>query len=93
MNKILKSFDIFLHEPLSILKKSILQIVSISSPALIRSAINVTIEDDKTRINVINNEKVYNLLKTVQRKREKLAAERLKLPESKIRFGSLTLKR
>lgn len=89
---IFKTFDIFLREPLSILKKSIVQIVSISSPAINDSGINVTMRDNETQINVVNNEKIYKLLKSVQKKRENLAAERLRLPEKKAVFGALTLK-
>ena len=68
---IFKTFEIFLREPLSILKNNIVQIVSFNSPVIEDSGITVTLDNRKTQINVVNNEKVYNLLKTVQNKKEK----------------------
>lgn len=90
---IFKTFEIFLREPLSILKNNIVQIVSFNSPVIEDSGITVTLDNRKTQINVVNNEKVYNLLKTVQNKKEKMAAEKLQIPaQKKVIFGSLTMK-
>jgi len=65
---ILDSFDIFLREPLSIFKNG-LQIVGINIFAQ-KSAINVDFINNKHQITVVNNEKVYNLLKTVTYKKQ-----------------------
>jgi len=64
-----KSFEIFLREPLSILKVGLFQIVHLESNIFKEKAVNIDIMDDKTQVTVVNNERMYNLFQTVLFKR------------------------
>ena len=64
-----KTFEIFLREPLSILKVGLFQIVHLETNIFNQKAVNVDFWDDKTQITVVNNEKMYNLFQTVLFKR------------------------
>ena len=64
-----KTFEIFLREPLSILKVGLFQIVHLESNIFSGKAVNVDFMDDKTQVTVVNNEKMYNLFQTVLFKR------------------------
>ena len=64
-----KTFEIFLREPLSILKVGLIQIVHLETNIFNQKAVNVDFLDDKTQITVVNNEKMYNLFQTVLFKR------------------------
>ncbi len=87
---IFKTFEIFLREPLSILREKFIQIVNVNSTLASESAINADFVGQKAQITVINNEKVYKLLKTVQYKREMLAVQNLRLePEKQVVIGQL----
>lgn len=77
---IFKSFEIFLREPLSILREKFIQIVNVNSNLVTQSSINVETLARKKQITVVNSDKMYNLLKTVQLKQEKKAVERLLEP-------------
>ena len=73
---IFQTFELFLRKPLSILKNGLVSIVHIKADNLFaKKAVNVEMLGDKAQITVINNEKVYKLLKTVtyraQKKKEK----------------------
>ncbi len=71
MNNILKTFEIFLSLPLSILRKGVVQILHIETDAgKSEKALNVIADDNVTRINVVNNYKMYNLLTSVMYKRQ-----------------------
>ena len=65
---IVKTFETFLKEPLSILKDNFIQIVSIQTGNIFanKPSIDVSVTKEKTQITVVNNEKVYNLLSLVQ---------------------------
>ena len=65
---IFKTFEIFLKEPLSILKDNFIQIVSIQTGNIFanKPSIDVSMLDNKAQITVVNNEKVYNLLSMAQ---------------------------
>ena len=52
-----KTFEIFLREPLSILKVGLFQIVHLETNIFNQKAVNVDFLDDKTQITVVNNEK------------------------------------
>lgn len=68
---IFQTFEIFFREPLSILKEGIIQIVNIQTNIFAQNkSINVDKIKNKTQITVVNNDKVYNLLRTVMYKRE-----------------------
>ena len=64
---IFKTFEIFLREPLSVLRDNFIQIVSIQTNNIFaqKPSIDVSILKDKAQITVINNEKVYKLLSLV----------------------------
>ncbi len=64
-----KSFEIFLREPLSILKVGLFQIVHLESNIFKEKSVNIDFVDDKTQITVVNNERMYNLFQTVLIKR------------------------
>lgn len=67
---ILKTFEIFLKEPLSILKDNIIQIVSVQTGNIFanKPSCDVTFMKNKTQITVINNEKLYKFLSIVNHK-------------------------
>jgi len=61
---ILKTFETFLKEPLSILRDNFIQIVSLQTGNIFaqKPSCDVTVTKDKTQITVVNNEKMYNFL-------------------------------
>jgi len=65
---IFKTFEIFLREPLSILRNNFIQIVSIQTGNIFEQppSMDVSTLKDKTQITVVNNEKLYNFLTLVQ---------------------------
>ena len=67
MMNIFNSFEIFLKEPLSILRDNFIQIVSIQTGNIFehKPSVDVTLLKDKAQITVVNNEKVYKLLSLV----------------------------
>ena len=79
---ILKSFETFLKEPLSILRDNFIQIVSIQTGNIFENkpSVDVTLTKNKAQITVVNNEKLYNLLTLVQH-RAKLKQEEKTLKE------------
>ena len=80
---ILKSFETFLKEPLSILRDNFIQIVSIQTGNIFENkpSVDVTLTKNKAQITVVNNEKLYNLLTLVQH-RAKLKQEEKTLFQS-----------
>ena len=88
---IFKTFEIFLREPLSIIRKSIIQIVNINSNLVSSSAVDVDMIDGKAQITVVNSDKMYNLLKTVQKKREDKVVQMLieAAPSKQMVLGQL----
>lgn len=64
-----KSFEIFLKEPLSILKVGLFQIVHLESNVFKEKTVNIDFVDNKTQVTVVNNERMYNLFQTVLFKR------------------------
>ena len=79
---IFKTFEIFLKEPLSILRDNFIQIVSIQTGNIFehKPSIDVTMLKDKAQLTVVNNEKVYKLLSLVtHRAKEKEKAGDLKI--------------
>lgn len=66
MINIFKTFEIFLREPLSIFRDGLVKIAHIQDNIFAnKTAINLDLLKDKAQITVVNNEKVYNLLKLV----------------------------
>ncbi len=82
MMNIFKTFELFLREPLSLFKQGLVHIVSIQDNIFAKkTSINVDLLKDKAQITVVNNEKVYNLLKLVtyrakQKNKENILVER-----------------
>lgn len=75
---IFDTFDLFLRKPLSILKHGLISLVHIRAENMFeKKAINVDLMDEKAQITVVNNEKVYNLLKlTMDRSRRRELARK-----------------
>jgi len=68
-NVILESFENFIAQPLSILRTKIIQIANLKSDFTSTKSVNVELLEDSIQVNVVNNEKVYNLLSAVVYKR------------------------
>jgi hypothetical protein len=93
---ILKSFEVFLSEPLSVLKDRFVQIVGINTLDGMEPEITVDMLKNKAQITVMNNDRIFNILKRVNSKSKN---QDLKLPNflpkktpSKAVFGQLTLR-
>lgn len=68
---IFKTFEIFLREPLSILRERFIQIAQVNSAIAEPSSVSVEMLDKKTQITVYNSDKMYNLLQAAVRKKER----------------------
>lgn len=88
---IFKTFEIFLREPLSIFSNRVIQIVNINSNLITQASIDVDLLEKKAQITVVNSNKMYNLLKTVQYKRQLQAVQSLEreLDKKEIVIGQL----
>lgn len=70
MNNILKTFEIFLSMPLSVIRKGLVQILHVDTGNKnVEKSLNVVSDNDVTSINVVNNYKMYSLLTSVMYKR------------------------
>lgn len=67
---ILQTFEDFLREPLSILKKTIINITGIDTGDENFKSISVETTNNGIQINVVNSKKAYNLLSSVMYKRQ-----------------------
>ena len=67
---IFKTFEIFLKEPISILKENFIQIVSVNTENIFENkpSCDASITRDGAQITVVNNDKLYNLLSMVMYK-------------------------
>ena len=71
MNNVLKTFEIFLSIPLSVIRKGIVQILHVETESnATEKALNVITDNDVTSINVVNNYKMYSLLTSVMYKKQ-----------------------
>ena len=70
---IFKTFEIFLREPLSVIKHNWIQIVSLQTDNLFshKPSCEVSLLKDGAQITVVNNPKLYNLLSLVTYKAKK----------------------
>ena len=69
---IFETFELFLRRPLSIFRYGLVSIVHVRVENIFaKKAVNADFVGDKTQITVVNNEKMYNLLKTVTYRVEK----------------------
>lgn len=63
---IFQTFELFLRKPFSILKNGLVSIVHIKAENMFeKKAVNVDLLKNKAQITVVNNEKMYKLLKLV----------------------------
>ena len=63
---IFQTFELFLRKPLSILKHGLISIVHLRTEGRFNpTSITADLLENKAQITVVNNEKVYNLLKMV----------------------------
>ena len=71
MNNVLKTFEMFLSLPLSIIRKGLVQVMHVETEGSdIEKSLSVITENDVTSINVVNNYKMYSLLTSVMYKRQ-----------------------
>lgn len=78
---IFKTFEIFLKEPLSILRDNFIQIVSVQTGNIFeqKPSIDVSLLKNKAQLTVVNNEKLYNLLSIATlRAKEKAKSKEVK---------------
>ena len=77
---IIKTFETFFKEPLSILKDNFFQIISIQTENIFanKPSVDVTMLKDKAQITIVNNEKMYNFLSLVTHRAEKKIEENKK---------------
>lgn len=80
---ILKTFELFWQLPVSLIKKNIVNIIHTESSLQAEKSIDVEILRNAVQMNIVNNEKMYNLLTTVLYKRRKLDEQNSKT-KSKI---------
>lgn len=68
---VFKTFEMFLSQPLSIIRERIIQICHVeSSEKDLKSRIQFNISPEAAQINVYNSPKVYNLLTSVMYKKK-----------------------
>lgn len=74
---IFKTFEIFLREPLSVIKHNWVQIVNLQTDNLFshKPSCEVSLLKDGAQLTVINNEKLYNLLSLVTYKAKRKEQE------------------
>ncbi len=77
---IFKTFELFLSQPLSIIRNRIIQICHVEADGIdVQNKIQFNLSDEAAQINVYNNQKVYNLLSTVIYKKKKISEEKLRI--------------
>ena len=82
---IFKSFELFLSQPLSIIRNRIIQICHVEAENVdVRSKVQFNLSDESAQINVYNSPKVYNLLSNVIYKQKKMNQNDYDNKESKI---------
>jgi len=88
---IFKTFEMFLREPLSILKERIIQIVNVQSGMSSQSAsVSAEMLDHKTQITVFNSDKMYSLIQTVMHKKKLNEEQRyFEPPKKQMVIGQL----
>lgn len=82
---IFKSFELFLSQPLSIIRDRIIQICHVEAENIdVRSKVQFNLSDESAQINVYNSPKMYNLLSNVIYKRKRMSNKENDSEESKI---------
>ena len=73
---IFKSFELFLSQPISIIRNRIIRICHVEAEGIsVPNKVQFNISNESTQIDVYNNQKVYNLLTSVLHKRKMLSQE------------------
>lgn len=73
---IFKSFELFLSQPLSIIRNRIIQICHVEAEGVdVRNRVQFNLSDESAQINIYNSPKVYNLLSSVLYKKKLLKAQ------------------
>lgn len=63
---IFKTFEIFLSEPISMIRKRVIQIMHVDMNIFSKKVpMDFELNENSAQITVYNNEKMYNLLRTV----------------------------
>src|SRR5574344_597691 len=71
---IFQTFELFLSQPLSIIRDRIIQICHVESENIsVDNKIQFNLSNESAQINVYNNPKIYNLLSAVLYKKKKLS--------------------
>lgn len=82
---VFKTFELFLAQPLSIIRDRIIQICHVESEgADIPNKLQFNLSDESAQINVYNSPNMYNLLTSVLYKRKMLNKEQNDSQKSKI---------
>lgn len=82
---IFKSFELFLSQPLSIIRDRIIQICHVEAEGVeVRNKVQFNLSDESAQINIYNSPKVYNLLTSVLYKRKMLSESNNDSQKSKI---------
>lgn len=94
---ILRTFEIFLREPLTILRQRFVQIVNIQTASNEKCGLSVDLLDKKAQISVFNSDKMYTLLRTALYKESKKESQKAlttgTVSPSGIAFGQLIQRR
>ncbi len=70
---IFQTFELFLSQPLSIIRNRIIQICHVEADGIdVQNKIQFNLSDESAQLNVYNSPKVYNLLSSVLYKKKRL---------------------
>lgn len=73
---IFQTFELFLSQPLSIIRNRIIQICHVEIDGVnVKNKVQFNLSDESAQINVYNSPKVYNLLTTVLYKKGKINSQ------------------
>ena len=82
---IFQTFELFLSQPLSIIRDRIIRICHVESSHLdVTNKIQFNLSDESAQINVYNSPKMYNLLSAVLYKTKKLSEVKNDNKKSKV---------
>ena len=82
---IFQTFELFLSQPLSIIRDRIIRICHVESSHLdVTNKIQFNLSDESAQINVYNSPKMYNLLSAVLYKKKKLSEVKNDNKKSKV---------
>lgn len=82
---IFKSFELFLSQPLSIIRDRIIQICHVEADGVeVRNKVQFNLSEESAQINVYNSPKMYSLLTAVLYKKKKLSEAKYDSQKSKI---------